>query len=93
MGNATRSNEYWIAKEKEVEKLLEQLEELDNQRKKIMKRLNVLKSSLRYHNGCTSDKTNSEVYKMFGKAKKNLTNEELRIYNTTRQKAHRDIKG
>lgn len=87
--NKKKDNEYWIAKEMEVKELSRQLEELDNQRKKIMKRINVLKTSLRYHGGYSSDKTNTEIYKMFGKLKKDLTDEELRMYNVERQRAHR----
>lgn len=90
MGGVKKDNNHWNEKENELNELLGQLEALNLQRKEIMKKVNSLKTNLRIHGICVSKKTmDTEVYKMFGKAKKDLTDEELKVYNAERQRVHR----
>lgn len=86
------NKEQWEAKEKEVAELEKQLKELDKQRKEIARKIHTLKASMNQHNKLHKEqkvRTNTEVYKMFGKPLKELTKEEYKVYYNARQKINR----
>lgn len=78
------SNKEWEAKRKE-------LEELEKQKKEIAKKIHILKVSLNQHGKHCDNKvrTDTEVYKMFGKKLKDLTPEEYKVYYNARQRINR----
>ena len=82
----------WKAKEKEVLKLQKQLEELDVKRKNIADKIHLLKVGINQHNKKHKErviKTDTEVYRMFGKPLKELTKEEYKVYYNARQRINR----
>lgn len=84
-----KDNNYWDKKTQELTELEKQMEELNKQKKELGKRIHILKTSLSQHNESKGQRTDTEVYKMFGKSRKDLTDEELRTYNREMQKARR----
>lgn len=76
--------EYWKAKEEQLEKLIEQ-------KKELSKQIHLLKVELNNHEKYVpkGTRTNTEVYKMFGKPLNELTKEEYRTYYNARQKINR----
>lgn len=82
----------WQAKEKELEQLKAQRNEMKTQLKEISKKIHILSTSIRDHNSYkphTYDYSNSIVYLMFGKRLKDLTADEHRIYYAARQRINR----
>ena len=79
-----KKSEYWEAKEKKLEELIEQ-------KKEIAKQIHLLKVELNNHKNYMPKgiRTDTEVYKMFGKPLNELTKEEYRIYYNARQKINR----
>ena len=79
------STKLWEAKK-------EELAALEKQREEISKRIHLLKVEIRQHEKRHSKhkvNTNTEVYKMFGKPLKDLTEEERKIYYNARQQINR----
>lgn len=86
------NNEQWKVREQEILELTKQLWELDEQRKEVARKIHLIKNGLNQHNKFYKEqkmRTDTEVYKMFGKPLKELTKEEYRIYYNTRQKINR----
>ena len=82
----------WKAKEKELLKLQKQLKELDIKRKEIADKIHLLKVGINQHNKKHKErvvKTDTEVYKMFGKPLRELTKEEYKVYYNARQRINR----
>ena len=89
---------YWKAKEKKLEELTaqrkaieEQLKKLTEQKKELSKQIHSLQVELNNHKKYAPKgiKTDTEVYKMFGKSLNELTKEEYRIYYNARQRINR----
>lgn len=82
----------WKAKEKELLKLQKQLKELDIKRKEVADKIHLLKVGINQHNKKHKErvvKTDTEVYKMFGKPLRELTKEEYKVYYNARQRINR----
>ena len=85
----------WYALEQELASLRKQREEMWGQIKPISKRITFLEFSLKQHKTKfqnTKDWTTTFAYQMFGKRLKELTPDELRVYNKMRQRAIREEK-
>ena len=78
------NNEQWKDREQE-------LLELKKQRAEISRKIHELQNLLRQHGKCNGQKTrtNTAVYKMFGKKLNELTKEEYKQYYNARQKINR----
>lgn len=86
------NNEQWKAKEKEVAELEKQRRELKEQLKEISKKIHILKIDINQHNKSYKEqkvRTDTEVYKMFGKPLSKLTKEEYKEYYNARQRINR----
>ena len=85
------NNEQWKEKEQEILELTRQLWKLDEQRKEIARKIHIIKVGLNQHSKHNEHniRTNTEVYKMFGKPLKELTKEEYKVYYNARQKINR----
>jgi hypothetical protein len=79
------SAEYW-------ETVAEEITILKRQREELSKRIHNLQVRLNNHNKLNKEhktRTDTEVYQMFGKSLKELSQEEYRIYYNARQKINR----
>jgi hypothetical protein len=86
------NSEQWNKKEQEILELTKQLRELDVQRKEVARKIHLIKVSLNQHNKSHKEQkiqTDTEVYKMFGKPLRDLTEEEYKKYYSTRQRINR----
>lgn len=73
------------------EEVKREIEELEEQKREITKRIHLLKVGLNQHGKHTDHKarTNTTVYEMFGKPLKALSKEEYKEYNRVMQRANR----
>ena len=97
-----KSNDFWVSMEKELQMLLTQKVSMNQQnsnaeqRKALSKQIHLIKVKLNQHRKVLQYreehpivKTDSIVYKMFGKKLKDLTTEEYRKYNNLQHKLRR----
>lgn len=85
-----KNNNYWKAREEELAKLIKQKELVDEEKRKLGKKIVDLQRGLKQHYKLKENEKETEVYKMFGKESLNdLTDEERKAYYTARQRVCR----
>ena len=85
-----RNDNFWKAREEELAELIKQKELVDEEKRKLGKKIEDVQRSLKQHYKRNLKETETEVYKMFGKESLNdLTDEERKAYYTARQRVCR----
>lgn len=78
--------------ERKIKELKEKIKEYEDKKKDLSKQIHLTEVGIRQHNNKHKEhktNTDTEVYKMFGKPLKELTEEEYRKYYNARQRINR----